>query len=106
MRHFLVAAALAALPAILAGSAQAGPYAATLAGVYKHLQPPSTEDGVTSRDEDILEIGPFAGTKDRVYFRLFIRFANYHACDASGIARTTATGLRYEASINDVGCKL
>lgn len=106
MRHLLVATALAALPVIFAGTAQAGPDAATLVGVYKHLQSPSTEDGVTSRDEDILEIIPYAGTKDKAYFRLFMRFANYHACDAFGIARTTATGLLYEASVHGMGCKL
>ena len=61
---------------------------------------------MTSRDEDILEIVPYAATTGKAYFRLFIRFANYHACDAFGIARTTGTGLLYEASISGMNCRM
>lgn len=100
------AAALAALLAVLSPPAVAGPDAASLAGVYKHLQQPSTQDGVTSRDEDILEIVPYGMAKDKAYFRLFIRFANYHSCDATGIARTTRTGLEYDATVRGLACNM
>nr|WP_042672031.1 hypothetical protein [Methylobacterium sp. B34] len=106
MKRAATAAALAGLPFMLSLPAAAGPDAASLAGVYKHLQPPSTENGVTSRDEDILEIVPYEGARDKAYFRLFIRFANYHSCDATGIARTTPTGLRYEAKVDGMACSL
>jgi hypothetical protein len=99
----------AALPVLLSAfplPVSAGPDAASLAGVYKHLQQPSTQDGVTSRDEDILEIVPYGKAKDKAYFRLYIRFANYHACDVTGIATTTRTGLEYDATIRGLACNM
>lgn len=98
--------AFAALVGAVSPPALAGPDVASLAGVYKHLQQPSTEDGVTSRSEDILEIVPYGTAKDKAYFRLFIRFANYHSCDATGIARTTRTGLSYDAVIRGTACNM
>lgn len=106
MKRLFAAAALATLSAALAEPAWAGTDASTLAGVYKHLQPPSTEDGITVRTEDILEIVPYGKIKDKAYFRLYMRFARYHTCDATGIAQTTRTGLEYDATVNGIACRM
>lgn len=100
---------LTAAAVLLASSAQpapAGPDARSLAGVYKHLQTPSTEEGRTFRNEDILEIVPYGKARDRAYFRLYMRFAKGHLCDATGIAKTTRDGLEYAAEVNGIACSM
>jgi hypothetical protein len=98
----------AAAAALLTAStpAMAGPDAASLAGVYKHLQTPSTEEGRTFRNEDILEIVPYGKSRDKAYFRLYMRFAKGHLCDATGIAKTTGNGLAYAAEVNGIACSM
>lgn len=101
---------LGAAAAMLSASplpAWAGPDAASLAGVYKHLQAPSTEPGgVPKRDEDILEIVPYGPTNDKIYFRLYMRFANYHVCDVTGIGKPTRTGLEYQTPVEGGLCRI
>ncbi|GJD74119.1 hypothetical protein [Methylobacterium goesingense] len=100
------AAVIASLFATFSPPASAGPDAASLAGVYKHLQAPTTEEGRTFRNEDILEIVPYGKTKDKAYFRLYMRFAKGHVCDATGIALTTRLGLKYVAVVDGNSCSM
>lgn len=106
LRCILGAGLLAALCSS-ALSASASPDASTLAGVYKHLQKATVEDGQRVQSEDILEIVPYGPEKDRkAYFRLQMRFAMFHTCDATGIGRTTRDGLDFEGEVFGNACKL
>ncbi len=87
--------------------ASASPAASTLAGVYKHMQKPTIENGERVQSEDILEIVPYGPEKDRkAYFRLQMRFAMFHSCDATGIARTTPDGLDFQGEAFGNACSL
>jgi hypothetical protein len=87
--------------------ASASPDASTLSGVYKHLQKATIEDGERVQSEDILEIVPYGPDKDRkAYFRLQMRFAKFHSCDATGIARTTPDGLDFQGEVFGNACSL
>jgi hypothetical protein len=106
LRSRLCAGLLAAMWSS-APPASASPEAASLTGVYKHLQKPTIEDGERVQSEDILEIVPYGPEKDRkAYFRLQMQFAKFHTCDATGIARTTPDGLDFQGEVFGNACKL
>jgi hypothetical protein len=102
-----VGGALLAAVALMASPVWASPDPAAIAGVYKHLQKPTVEDGARTQSEDILEIVPYGPEKEhKAYFRLQMRFAKFHTCDATGIARTTPDGLDFEGEVFGNACKL